>query len=468
MLIIKFLSKIRHTTIAIFLTVLFLVTLFFTGHHQNTKLYAKEDTSTKKSVYIVQSMQTISPSYYCGGSQYCVPSTSPTLAPSATVIISQPIDTQSPTQEIATTTSVSPTVDPCVQTTVTSAAAHKPHWKAHKKGTNSNGQNGAMSNFFQIFLNFLMQFINMLLQLFGMPPIQLPGGVVPSGSPTPGVSATPTGIDSTPTPTASVNPCVTNEPTIPPTDSSQPTTTVPTTSVMTPSPSIATISSTTQPIAVVFRGPATSCCAEAMASMLQADTNQNFKIIYAGGTGDQNVETALATPGVKLYAQPGGDGDSYVTAYDEGFANDPGAKAAIQSFVNNGGRYIGICMGAWFTASDAFDLIPGSVEDWPTTSGAEQTDATANVLVNINWKGTNRKMFYQGGPNMVVNSGVTTTVLGTFNNGKVATVIIPYGNGKLGLSGPHPEAQADWYSSHNLEQQSTQDIANEFIDTLMQ
>jgi glutamine amidotransferase-like uncharacterized protein len=225
----------------------------------------------------------------------------------------------------------------------------------------------------------------------------------------------------------------------------------------------------TRPIALVFRGPATDCCWQAMARMLQNDTKQHFKIVYVGGAGDPNVETGLAMPNVKLYAQPGGDGTDYETAYRQGFQGDPGAKAAIQNFVKKGGRYLGICMGAYFTASDALDLFPGQLEDYTTTSGASVTDEDLNVVIPVIWRGHTRHMFYQDGPDMVPNAGAHVTVLATFSNGKDAAVVAPYGSGKVGISGPHPEASPDWYTDYSLSNSDhTQDLGNDLIDTLMQ
>lgn len=361
-----------------------------------------------------------------------------------------------PAATAAPTAACQPAVTHSIDNTDDSQHSNRPRrWR--------RGNGGGSQGIIQFLLQLLQQLFQLIQQI-----LSISGGTTTTTTTAP--TAT-TNNTTNPTATVSLPPCPTAQTTAQPTSTTT-TTTNPTQSGPTPTGTVSTTSGPTsaaQPVAVVFRGPATSCCADAMASMLQADTKQNFKIIYAGGSGDPNVETALATPGVKLYAQPGGDGNSYATAYQQGFASDPGAKAAIQNFVNSGGRYIGICMGAWFTASDAFDLIPGSIENWPTTAGAEITDATADVIVNINWRGTLRKMFYQGGPNMILNSGVNSTVLGTFNNAKVATVVYSYGSGKVGLSGPHPEATSDWYSANGLTNPgSTQDLGNDFIDTLMQ
>jgi hypothetical protein len=48
-------------------------------------------------------------------------------------------------------------------------------------------------------------------------------------------------------------------------------------------------------------------------------------------------------------------------------------------------------------------------------------------------------------------------------------VIVPYGRGKVGASGPHPEATPDWYVSNGLPSwhAADEDIGDTLISTLM-
>ena len=41
-------------------------------------------------------------------------------------------------------------------------------------------------------------------------------------------------------------------------------------------------------------------------------------------------------------------------------------------------------------------------------------------------------------------------MLATYSNGLAAAVVARYGRGSVGVSGPHPEAPASWYSESGL------------------
>ncbi|WP_240498141.1 hypothetical protein [Williamsia sp. 1135] len=57
-------------------------------------------------------------------------------------------------------------------------------------------------------------------------------------------------------------------------------------------------------------------------------------------------------------------------------------------------------------------------------------------------------------------------VLATYPNGIAAVMVAPYGQGKVGVSGPHPEADQSWYDEADLENPDRirTDIAYELIE----
>ena len=61
-------------------------------------------------------------------------------------------------------------------------------------------------------------------------------------------------------------------------------------------------------------------------------------------------------------------------------------------------------------------------------------------------------------------------VLATYTNGTIAALVASYGKGKVGVSGPHPEATAAWYRAYNLANSDGMDadLGYDLIDTLMQ
>jgi glutamine amidotransferase-like uncharacterized protein len=220
-----------------------------------------------------------------------------------------------------------------------------------------------------------------------------------------------------------------------------------------------------RPVALVYRGPA-GCpgCSEAVAALLQS-SKWGFDVKYVGPNESLSISDGLKLPNVKLYAQPGG-GANVSRAYRR-LKSD---ASDIQNFVKNGGRYLGICMGGYLAgATPGFKLLPGDTNEFITSPGATVKN-TKDTIVQVNWRGKSRYMYFQDGPYFILNRGATgVTVLATYTNGEIAAMVAPYGKGKVGGSGLHPEADRSWYSAYDLPYPgSTQDLGNDLIDTLMQ
>ena len=91
-----------------------------------------------------------------------------------------------------------------------------------------------------------------------------------------------------------------------------------------------------QLIALIYRGPATcKGCPEAVAALLK----NNYKIVYVGPDEEFDVdEETLST--AALYVQPGG-GD-----LDKSWPHVRKYAKHIRKYVQEGGKYFGICLGA--------------------------------------------------------------------------------------------------------------------------
>lgn len=222
-----------------------------------------------------------------------------------------------------------------------------------------------------------------------------------------------------------------------------------------------------RPVAVVysddFTGPADGDDTGAVAAMLTSAAGWNFDVITAGPNGTMSVPEALARPEVRLYAQPGADGDD-----DAAYRRQKRDKFAIKHFVREGGCYLGICMGGFLAEPSHFNLFRGRVDEYYSSSGASVTTPDPAVIPVI-WRGTRRAMYFQDGGYMVprrTSNGIT--VLARYTNGAIAALVAPYGRGKVGLCGPHPEAPPQWYREANLSYGgSTHDLGHDLIDTLM-
>lgn len=55
-------------------------------------------------------------------------------------------------------------------------------------------------------------------------------------------------------------------------------------------------------------------------------------------------------------------------------------------------------------------------------------------------------MYFQDGPEIRLRPGAAATVLATYGSGAPAAVVCDYGKGRVGVVGPHPEADQSWYT----------------------
>ncbi len=236
--------------------------------------------------------------------------------------------------------------------------------------------------------------------------------------------------------------------------------------ISSPSPSVATPTSGAHPVALVYRGPA-GCdgCPEAAAALLQS-SKWNFDVKYVGPNETLSISEGLKLPNVKLYVQPGGNASVWPA-----YLHVRRSASDIRNFVNSGGRYLGICMGGYLAGTrPGFNLLPADTDQYITSPGATVKN-TKDTIVPVNWRGKSRYMYFQDGSYFILNSAATgATVLATYTNGKIAAMVAPYGKGKVGVSGPHPEAPEEWYRAHNLVNPHgiSPDLGHDLIDTLMQ
>ncbi len=132
----------------------------------------------------------------------------------------------------------------------------------------------------------------------------------------------------------------------------------------------------------------------------------------------------------------------------------PAATAALKDYLQNGGRYLGICGGGYMASS-------GWTEDGksfaslgiiPAGSGSYLGQPEPQILP-INWLGQTHQMYYQDGPVFYLKPGAEDVrIIAQYANGQVAAFLSAYGRGKVAVSGPHPEARQTWvYGEPNAD-----------------
>jgi glutamine amidotransferase-like uncharacterized protein len=141
---------------------------------------------------------------------------------------------------------------------------------------------------------------------------------------------------------------------------------------------------------------------------------------------------------VDMVAFPGGigDADSFASLLKHN-------QRSVTQFVQQGGRYLGICMGAYWAGSHYFKILDSvDAVQYITQPGADTRRPHAKNI-KINWNGTNTEMFFYDGCALVGNGKFDT--IATYANGDPMAII----QNRIGLIGCHPESEQFWYNSYS-------------------
>ena len=132
---------------------------------------------------------------------------------------------------------------------------------------------------------------------------------------------------------------------------------------------------------------------------------------------------------------PGGIGDS--ERYFDFFTRSKANKVA--SFIARGGRYIGICMGAYWAGSRYFDLL----DNVDAVQYIKRPDADVKrsygTVADIEWLGEKEKMFFYDGC-VFTGTGRYDTIAKYANDEPMAII-----QGNVGIIGCHPESEEFWF-----------------------
>jgi glutamine amidotransferase-like uncharacterized protein len=200
-------------------------------------------------------------------------------------------------------------------------------------------------------------------------------------------------------------------------------------------------SSKNRPLALVYRGPASyPGCSEAVAALL-ASAPSRFRIQFCGP--GENVQPSTSTlAAATIYAQPGGGEVKSAWRSLRAYSDD------IREFVRHGGHYLGFCLGAYLAGDNpGFGLLTGVAVESYILSANASVRAADGTIVGVTWRGRRRYMYFQDGTLFRLRPSAPATVLATYDTGTAAAVITTYGAGRVGLVGPHPEADQSWYTT---------------------
>jgi len=188
------------------------------------------------------------------------------------------------------------------------------------------------------------------------------------------------------------------------------------------------------------------------------ESHYNFKIFSKNELEDDFFDD------VDMVAVPGGFGDA--DTFPVAFKNN---KKRVRKFVNSGGRYLGICMGAYWAGSQYLNILKDGVDaDQYLAQPGTDTRRPHAKNMPINWQGRDMSMFWYDGCSILGDPSKFETIATYKGNGDPMAII----QGRIGLIGCHPESEKFWYESytwmrkhwHNREHHK---LLLEFVDELM-
>ena len=199
------------------------------------------------------------------------------------------------------------------------------------------------------------------------------------------------------------------------------------------------------------------CSVQSGNGMMHAlSNNYNFKLFSKNQVEDMFFDS------VDMIAVPGGfgDADSYNTLFKH---NAP----AVQKFMQSGGRYLGICMGAYWAGQHYLNLLDSVDAVQYIRRPGTDTHRPHAKSVNVTWQGEPDQMFFYDGCALVGDATKFETVA-TYANGDAMAIV----QNRIGLIGCHPEADKFWYDSYSWMRRhwagGHHSVLLQFADQLMQ
>ena len=168
---------------------------------------------------------------------------------------------------------------------------------------------------------------------------------------------------------------------------------------------------------------------------------------------------------VDMVAFPGGIGDA--SSYDKFFRRK--AQNAIADYVQQGGRYLGICMGAYWAGSYYFDILNGVDAVQYIQQPTSDIKRSYSTVAKIKWNNQSEDMFFYDGCALVGDTSKFKTIA-TYANGDAMAII----QNRIGLIGCHPESQEYWYKeprqyiNQYWHQGKHHSLLLEFVNQLME
>ena len=170
-------------------------------------------------------------------------------------------------------------------------------------------------------------------------------------------------------------------------------------------------------------------CVKAMVDVLSV--NYNIKIF-----GEKELDDDSFFNDLDVIAFPGGIGDS--DSYPDFFTRTRANR--IARFLDGGGHYLGICMGAYWAGSRYFDLLTDVDAVQYIKRPNAKVRRSFGTVAEVEWEGLKEHMYFYDGCALIGDETKFETIA-RYANGDPMAII----QGRVGLLGCHPEAPLYWY-----------------------
>ena len=142
---------------------------------------------------------------------------------------------------------------------------------------------------------------------------------------------------------------------------------------------------------------------------------------------------------VDMVAFPGGMGDSESYHY---LFRENGER--LKKFIADGGRYLGICMGAYWADRHYLDILDGVEAQQYLTRPDTDTRRPHAKNIAITWKNKPMNMYWYDGCALVGDETKFDTIA-RYANGDPMAII----QNRIGLIGCHPESEKHWFDQYS-------------------
>jgi len=201
------------------------------------------------------------------------------------------------------------------------------------------------------------------------------------------------------------------------------------------------------------------CSVQSSNGVMKALSSQyNFKLF-----SKNEVEEGFFDD-VDMVVFPGGIGDS--DSYDTVLKNN---KDVVVDFVTRGGKYLGICMGAYWAGKDYFNILDkvDAVQYIRRPNTCTRRPHAKNMPVM--WRNQPCNMFFYDGCALVGDENSPYETIATYSNGDNMAII----QNRIGLIGCHPESEQFWYDGYSwlkgkYHNETQHELLLNFVNELMQ